>query len=60
VHTVAVADLPTLEATVLGPGRWSSSLAATVECDAGPKPACAAQVLYRFIGPIEPATGGPK
>jgi hypothetical protein len=22
MHTVAVADLPTLEATVLGPGRW--------------------------------------
>jgi len=33
------------------PSGFQVTFAATVETDAGPKPACAAQVLYRFIGP---------
>jgi acyl dehydratase len=32
------------------PSGFQVALAATVECDAGPKPACAAQVLCRFFG----------
>jgi acyl dehydratase len=31
------------------PSGFQVALAATVECDAGPKPACAAQVLCRFF-----------
>jgi acyl dehydratase len=38
------------------PSGFQVALAATVECDAGPKPACAAQVLYRFIGRTEATT----
>jgi hypothetical protein len=39
------------------PSGFQAALAATVETDAGPKPACAARVLYRFYGPTQP-TGG--
>jgi acyl dehydratase len=40
------------------PSGFQVTLAVTVQCDAGPKPAYVAQVLYRFFGPTEPATGG--
>ena len=36
------------------PSGFQVSLASTVECDAAPKPACAAQVLCRFVGPAGP------
>ena len=39
------------------PSGFQVALAATVLCDAGPKPACAARVLYRFYGPTEPTAG---
>ena len=39
------------------PSGFQVALAATVECDAGPKPACAAQVLYRFYGRTQPTAG---
>ncbi|HEU4543363.1 MAG TPA: MaoC family dehydratase [Jiangellaceae bacterium] len=32
------------------PAGYQVAIAATVECDASPKPACAARVLYRFLG----------
>ena len=32
------------------PAGYQVAIAATVECDAGHKPACAARVLYRFLG----------
>lgn len=31
------------------PAGYQVAIAATVECDASPKPACAARVLYRFL-----------
>ena len=37
------------------PSGFQVALAVTVECDAEPKPAYAAQVLYRFCGPSEPS-----
>ena len=37
------------------PSGFQVALAVTVECDAGPKPAYAAQVIYRFFGPTEPS-----
>jgi acyl dehydratase len=36
------------------PSGFQVALAVRVECDAGPKPAYAAQVIYRFFGPTEP------
>jgi acyl dehydratase len=40
------------------PSGFQVTLAVTIDCDAGPKPACVAQVLYRFFGPTEPTAGG--
>jgi acyl dehydratase len=39
------------------PSGFQVALAATVECDAGPKPVCAARVLYRFYAPTQPTAG---
>jgi acyl dehydratase len=41
------------------PSGFQVSLASTVECDAAPKPACAAQVLCRFVGPAGPVGAAP-
>jgi acyl dehydratase len=37
------------------PAGYQLTIAATVECDAAGKPACAARNLYRFLGPGKPA-----
>jgi hypothetical protein len=42
------------------PSGFQVSLASTVECDAAPKPACAAQVLCRFVGPAGPTGAAPE
>jgi hypothetical protein len=42
------------------PSGFQLSLASTVECDAAPKPACAAQVLCRFVGPRRPGGCGSR
>jgi acyl dehydratase len=39
------------------PAGYQVALAVMIDCDAGPKPACVAQVLYRFLGPTEAAAG---
>jgi acyl dehydratase len=39
------------------PSGFQVTLAVTIDCDAAPKPAYVAQVLYRF-GPTEPTAGG--
>jgi acyl dehydratase len=36
------------------PSGFQVILATTIDCDAGPKPVCVAQVLYRFLGPSKP------
>ena len=41
------------------PSGFQVSLASTVECDGIAKPACAAQVLCRFVGPAGPVGPAP-
>ena len=41
------------------PSGFQVSLASTVECDGISKPACAAQVLCRFVGPAGPVGPAP-
>lgn len=36
------------------PAGFQVAIAATIECDAAPKPVCVARALYRFIGPGAP------